>query len=146
MAFRYPLTDSQRRIVALSADLADRLASKVPVHDRDCTFSIENLEMLHQAGYLRLALPREFGGEEADIVDLVLAQERLARGDAASALVVGSPAPIAFLPLSSQCPRAARASSLPLGPRRLSCRAPSPPSPCRRQGRSPPAPRPSQCA
>ncbi|HME85894.1 MAG TPA: acyl-CoA dehydrogenase family protein [Roseiarcus sp.] len=89
MAFSYPLSDTQRRIVALSSDLADRLATKVPAHDRECTFSIENLQTLHQAGYLRLALPREFGGEEADIVDLVLAQERLARGDAASALVVG---------------------------------------------------------
>jgi len=56
VAFSYPLSDSQRRIVALSSDLADLLAPGVSAHDRDCTFSTDNLETLHQAGYLRLAL------------------------------------------------------------------------------------------
>jgi alkylation response protein AidB-like acyl-CoA dehydrogenase len=83
------LTDAQERIIALSDDLAARLRPRVVEHDPEWSFAPENLEALHRDGYLRLALPREYGGEEADLFDMVLAQERLARGDAASALVVG---------------------------------------------------------
>ena len=89
MPFAYPLTDAQRRLADLSDGLAVRLARNLPAHDREGSFAPENLDALHRAGYLRLVLPREFGGEEADVFDMVLAQERLARGDAASALIVG---------------------------------------------------------
>lgn len=89
MPFAYPLTDAQRRLADLSDGLAVRLARNLPAHDREGSFAPENLDALHRAGYLRLVLPREFGGEGADVFDMVLAQERLARGDAASALIVG---------------------------------------------------------
>ena len=89
MAFEYPFAPDQRRI----ADLADRLAQELKgfaaEHDRRGEFALENLEALHRSGYLRLALPREYGGGGADVFDMVVAQHRLARGDAASALVVG---------------------------------------------------------
>ena len=89
MTFPYPLTESQRRIVDLSARLARKLAPTAAQYDRQGRFAHENLEALHRAGYLRLGLPREFGGDGADVFDMTLAQERLARGDASSALVVG---------------------------------------------------------
>lgn len=41
---------------------------------------------LHETGYLRLVLPREYGGEGANTFEMVLAQEHLARGDGATAL------------------------------------------------------------
>jgi alkylation response protein AidB-like acyl-CoA dehydrogenase len=89
MSLLYPLTRSQERIVELSDSLARELAPSVAAHDREWSFAPENLERLHEAGYLRLALPREFGGEGADVFDMVLAQEHLAKGDVGSALVVG---------------------------------------------------------
>lgn len=89
MSLPYPLTERQFQIVETSEALARRLAPASADHDRRGVFALDNLAALHEAGYLRLALPREYGGDEADVFDLVLAQERLARGDPGSALVVG---------------------------------------------------------
>jgi len=85
----YPLTALQARIVELSDALAGELAPAAASHDREGSFAPENLERLHRAGFLRLAIPREFGGEGADVFDMTLALEHLAKGDAGSALVVG---------------------------------------------------------
>jgi alkylation response protein AidB-like acyl-CoA dehydrogenase len=87
--FAYPLTEAQQRIADLGDELAERLGQNLAPHERDWSFAAENLDALHRAGYLRLALPREYGGEDADVFDMVITQERLARGDPASALVVG---------------------------------------------------------
>lgn len=89
MSFPHPLTARQRRIADLAEDLAQRLAPIAAEHDRRGAFALEKLATLHEAGYLRLALPEAFGGEGADAYDRVIAQQRLARADAASALVVG---------------------------------------------------------
>ena len=89
MSALYPLTPTQRRIVELSDALAKELAPIAAAHDREWSFAPENLERLHQTGFLRLALPREFGGEGADVFDMALALEHLAKGDTGSALVVG---------------------------------------------------------
>jgi len=65
------------------------LHERVTENDAQSRFPVENYQDLHDSGYLRLALPREFGGEGADVFDTVLAQEILARGDASTALVTG---------------------------------------------------------
>jgi alkylation response protein AidB-like acyl-CoA dehydrogenase len=80
------LSERQQRIVALADELAARFAERAVIHDREGTFPFENYDDLHTSGYLRLAIPQEYGGEEADIYDVVLAQERLARGDGGTAL------------------------------------------------------------
>lgn len=80
------LTDRQRAIVALADDLAARFAARADQHDRDGSFPAENFAELHAAGYLRLAIPRRFGGDGAGVFDMVLAQEHLARGDGATAM------------------------------------------------------------
>src|ERR671916_3289855 len=82
----WPKTDRQRRFLALAADLADRFAERAETHDRDATFPHENFADLHSAGYLSLTIPTEFGGQGATILEAALAQERLARGDGATAL------------------------------------------------------------
>lgn len=82
------LTSRQRRFVDLAAALAERLAPRVDADDRAGRFPIESYAELHQAGYLRLIVPREYGGEAADLYEIVLAQERLARGDGATAMAV----------------------------------------------------------
>src|SRR5262245_3985588 len=80
------LTERQRRVVALADELAARFATRADAHDRDGSFPFENYAELHAAGYLRLAIPPEYGGEGADVFTMVLAQERLARGDGSTAL------------------------------------------------------------
>ena len=69
--------------------MSRRLKPSAAEHDRSGVFALENLRALHEAGYLSLTLPRAYGGEEADVFDIVVAQQILARGDPASALVVG---------------------------------------------------------
>jgi len=84
-----PLEPSARRIAELAEALAVQLAPAAAAHDRQGTFALENLKAAHESGYLRLALPRAYGGEEANVFDLVVGQQILARADAATALVVG---------------------------------------------------------
>jgi alkylation response protein AidB-like acyl-CoA dehydrogenase len=82
----YVLTEQQQHVVALADELAARFGARADAHDRDGSFPFENYAELHAAGYLRLAIPPEYGGDGADAFTMVLAQERLARGDGATAL------------------------------------------------------------
>jgi alkylation response protein AidB-like acyl-CoA dehydrogenase len=84
----HELTPRQRRFVDLAAGLADRFAASVDADDRTGRFPIEKYGQLAATGYLRLILPREYGGEAANLFEIVLAQERLARGDGATAMAV----------------------------------------------------------
>jgi alkylation response protein AidB-like acyl-CoA dehydrogenase len=82
-------TARQQEIMRRAGELAARLHERATVNDPQSVFPLENYQDLHAAGYLRLALPRACGGEGADVFDMVLAQEILARGDASTALVTG---------------------------------------------------------
>ncbi len=72
-----------------AGELAARFSERAQVNDVASVFPYDNYRDLHEAGYLRLALPTAYGGEGADVFDMVLAQEILGRGDASTALVVG---------------------------------------------------------
>ena len=63
MPLAYPFEPLTRRIVDLTEALARRLAPSAAEHDRRGDFARDNLQALHEAGYLRLALPRAYGGE-----------------------------------------------------------------------------------
>jgi alkylation response protein AidB-like acyl-CoA dehydrogenase len=82
-------TAHQRQIMQRADVLAARFSERVQVNDVTSIFPQENYRELHEAGYLRLALPAAYGGEGADVFDMVLAQEIPGRGDASTALVVG---------------------------------------------------------
>ena len=82
-------TPRQQRIMAIAADLAARFAERARENDPASVFPHANYADLHDTGYLRLALPTRFGGDGADVFDMTLAQEILARGCASTALVVG---------------------------------------------------------
>lgn len=82
------LSERQQRILALADGLAARFAERVDQHDREGTFPHENYADLRESGYLRLIVPQEYGGEGADLFEIVLGQEHLARGDGATAMAV----------------------------------------------------------
>jgi alkylation response protein AidB-like acyl-CoA dehydrogenase len=82
-------TERQHAIMTLAGHLAARLDERAPVNDPASVFPLENYPLLHDTGYLRLALPARYGGDGASVFDMVLAQEILARGDASTALVTG---------------------------------------------------------
>jgi alkylation response protein AidB-like acyl-CoA dehydrogenase len=82
------LTERQQELVDIAAKLADVFAERAAEHDRDNTFPVENYEDLREAGFLRLTVPTELGGHGATLADIVPVLERLAMGDASTALAV----------------------------------------------------------
>src|ERR671915_633900 len=82
------LTPRQRELVDLAGRLADEFAERAAGHDRDASFPFENYERMREEGYLGLTVPEELGGMGAGLLELILAQERLAAGDGSTALAV----------------------------------------------------------
>ncbi len=77
-----------QRLLELAARLADDFATRADEHDRENTFPFENFEAMKQANYTSLPIPEELGGLGGTLLDLCLCQERLAQGDASTALAV----------------------------------------------------------
>jgi L-evernosamine nitrososynthase len=76
-------------LVALAERLAEDLATRAAVHDRDGTYPHDSIRSLRDAGYLVAPAPTELGGLGVSSVhDLVVASGRLARGDASVAIGV----------------------------------------------------------
>ncbi len=82
----YPQTARQAEFMALADDLAEFAAERAARHDRDNSFPHEVFRRLRETGYLALTVPEEYGGRGATPLELMLAQERLARGDGSVAL------------------------------------------------------------
>lgn len=82
------MTPRQQHAIAIAEQLADVFAARAEANDPTGIFAIQNYVDLHTSGYLRLIVPAEYGGEGADLFDMVLAQERLGRGDGATAMAV----------------------------------------------------------
>lgn len=81
--------EKEARIAARAERLAATFAARAAAHDRAGTFPFDNFADLKRDGYLKLTIPSAFGGEEVSLYEMLLAQERLARGDGATALAVG---------------------------------------------------------
>jgi alkylation response protein AidB-like acyl-CoA dehydrogenase len=76
------------RLLAMTAALADDFATRADEHDRENTFPHENFDALKASGYTTLPIPEELGGLGGSLLDLCLCQERLAQGDASTALAI----------------------------------------------------------
>ncbi|MEX1103183.1 MAG: hypothetical protein WED87_02965, partial [Dehalococcoidia bacterium] len=50
------LTDRQREFVARAAAHADDFATRAAEHDREATYPFENIQKLHESGYMRMCL------------------------------------------------------------------------------------------
>lgn len=88
MAFPlYPATERQKRILAMADELAERFLQRANEGEWEGRFPYENYRDLHEAGYLGLTVPRELGGWGADVLEVALAQARLAQGCPSTALV-----------------------------------------------------------
>ncbi|NMO97137.1 acyl-CoA dehydrogenase family protein [Paenibacillus lemnae] len=81
-------TAEQERLNGLR-ELAARFAQRAPEHDRDGSFPFENFKELREGGYLRLTVPKAYGGEEISLYELVQVQECLGHGDGSTALGFG---------------------------------------------------------
>lgn len=79
----------EAEIASRSERLAAVFAERAAEHDREGSFPFENFADLKESGYLKLTVPAEFGGEEASLYEMILAQERLGKGDGSTTLAVG---------------------------------------------------------
>lgn len=68
--------------------LTRRIAASSAQHDADRTFPHANFELLHRHGILALTVPREWGGQGAGLRRSREVVAAVARGDAATALVL----------------------------------------------------------
>ncbi len=88
-ASAYELTEDQRQIGELAAEIAQReIAPHIAKWDRDHYFPRELFGKLTAAGIMGLLVPEEYGGSGADYVSYARAVEELARIDAGSAVTV----------------------------------------------------------
>lgn len=75
------------------ADYADRVAaqisSTVSKYDETGEFPFEHFKILEKEGYFKLTIPKEYGGEELSLYEILLVQERLAKASGSAALAVG---------------------------------------------------------
>jgi alkylation response protein AidB-like acyl-CoA dehydrogenase len=73
---------------ALSDELLARLNQRASIYDRENRFFTEDFEELREAGYLDLALPREYGGQDLRLNEIGLQQRKLAYHAPATAIAV----------------------------------------------------------
>ncbi len=82
------LTASQQKWFDISAKHADVFAGRAAKYDEEGSFPHENYQDMKDSGYTNMPIPEEMGGGGADLLDICIAQERLARGDGATALSI----------------------------------------------------------
>lgn len=85
----YIRNEREEELGALADRLALQFEQRAEQYDRQRAFPFENFADLHAAGFLSLPIPCLYGGREISLYELVLVQERLARGDGSTALGVG---------------------------------------------------------
>lgn len=80
-------TPQGHHLVQLAEQLAGDFATRAARHDREGTFAFENIDLLRTSGYLAAPVPTDLGGLGVESIhDLLLAQTRLARGDASTTI------------------------------------------------------------
>ncbi len=77
---------SPTRPPILSEDALRRFHERAPVYDRENRFFAEDFEELREAGYLRMAVPKDFGGLGLSFSDCMRETRRLAYWAPATAL------------------------------------------------------------
>lgn len=84
------LRDDDDATLARYADaLAAEIAPSAAAYDASGEFPLAHFELLRRRGALALTIPKPLGGRGASLYQLLLFQERLARGSGATALALG---------------------------------------------------------
>ncbi|MBI3244918.1 MAG: acyl-CoA/acyl-ACP dehydrogenase [Deltaproteobacteria bacterium] len=80
--------ERQQHFIDLAIAHAEDFTTRVAQHDRENSFPFENVAAMKASGYTNMTVPAELGGGGANLLDLILAQERLARGDGPTAVAI----------------------------------------------------------
>ncbi len=81
--------DAGRELIVRLAPHTGALAEHAERHDREASFPFASFDLLREIGWLSAPIPREYGGEEHALADLVAAQTALAKVDMALAFACG---------------------------------------------------------
>ena len=81
--------DAGRELIERLAPHTGALAEHAERHDREASFPFASFDLLREIGWLSAPIPREYGGEEHALADLVAAQTALAKVDMALAFACG---------------------------------------------------------
>jgi alkylation response protein AidB-like acyl-CoA dehydrogenase len=87
-AFRFKLTDEQRRIVGTVRELAQNEFKPRGLAYMDGSFPWENIRRLAELGVLGMAVPTAYGGSEFGVFDTALVLEEIAKGCYVTAMAV----------------------------------------------------------
>jgi alkylation response protein AidB-like acyl-CoA dehydrogenase len=87
-AFRFKLSDEQRRIVATVRELTQSEYKPRGLQYMDGTFPWENIRSLAQLGILGMAVPEAYGGLASGVFDTALVLEEIAKGCYVTAMAV----------------------------------------------------------
>ena len=79
-------SDLHPAVAAISRQATEKFAARAADHDANSSFPFENYRELHQAGFLGLTIPAEYGGLGIDAVSYVMALLEMAKGCPATAL------------------------------------------------------------
>ncbi len=69
--------------------LSKQFAERARQNDEEGRFPFENFKELKEVGFVRLTVPKKYGGGELSLYDFLLIQEKIAEGDGATALSLG---------------------------------------------------------
>lgn len=81
--------EKELHLTRYAEDLAEKIEKTAPLFDKTGEFPFPHYDLLRKEGYHKLTIPKEYGGAEISLYEMLLVQERLARGDGATALSIG---------------------------------------------------------
>lgn len=81
--------ENQKQILLKTDKLAREFETRADRYDKVGLFPFENFDRLKENGYLHLTIPNHLGGSGATLYEFLLVQEKIAQGDAATALSLG---------------------------------------------------------
>ena len=87
-AFRFKLSDEQKRIVATVRELTQGEFKPRGLQYMDGTFPWENIRRLAEIGVLGMAVPEAYGGAQLAVFDTALVLEEIAKGCYVTAMAV----------------------------------------------------------
>ncbi|MGM0873478.1 MAG: acyl-CoA dehydrogenase family protein [Bacillota bacterium] len=82
-------TTTQKELLVKTDKLSKVFALTADKYDREGSFPFTHFHRLKEEGYLKLTIPKQYGGDGATLYEFLLVQEKIAQGDAATALSLG---------------------------------------------------------
>jgi alkylation response protein AidB-like acyl-CoA dehydrogenase len=86
---RFIRNEREAELAQYADHLAVQLAKTSDKYDKSGEFPFEHYAILRESGFFKLTIPHEYGGQGLTLYEIILVQERLARGDASTALSAG---------------------------------------------------------